>query len=118
VRHTRRIDRQLGHSPTPHGYLARRFSLRNAIAQAPPAFTLVVTITMAIAIGATTTMMSVVNAAIIRPLPFPGAERLVFARGFLAREQSLRGISYLEARDWRAKSRASRVAPHAALKGD
>lgn len=71
-----------------------------------PAFALVVIITMAIAIGATTTMMSVVNAAIVRQLPFPGAERLVFARGFRVREQSLRGISYLEAMDWRAKSRA------------
>lgn len=71
-----------------------------------PAFTLVITITMAIAIGATTTMLSVVNAAIVRPLLFPEAQRLVFAQGFLEREQSLRGISYPEAMDWRAMSHA------------
>jgi putative ABC transport system permease protein len=67
---------------------------------------LVVIGTMAVAIAATTTMLSVVNAAILRPLPFHEPERLVFAQGFVGREQALRGLSFLETVDWRTMSRA------------
>ena len=81
-----------------------RFALRSL--RRSPSFALVVIVTIAIAIGATTTMMTIVNAAIVRPLPFPDAERLVFARGFVGREQAPRGLSYLEAMDWRAMNRA------------
>jgi putative ABC transport system permease protein len=71
-----------------------------------PAFAFVVIVTMAIAIGATTAMMGVVNAAIIRPLPFREPEQLVFAEGLVGREQATRGVSFLEAQDWRVRSRA------------
>ena len=71
-----------------------------------PAFALIVIVTIAIAIGATTTMLGIVNAAIVRPLPFREADQLVFAQGFARREQALRGVSYLEAMDWRAMNRA------------
>jgi putative ABC transport system permease protein len=71
-----------------------------------PAFAFVVIGTMAVAIGATTTMMGVVDAAIVRPLPFHDAPRLVLAQGYVSREQDIRGISYLEAMDWRSMSRA------------
>ncbi|HEX6053373.1 MAG TPA: ABC transporter permease [Gemmatimonadaceae bacterium] len=81
-----------------------RFAIRSLGRR--PAFALVVITTIAVAIGATTTMMSVVNAALVSPLPFPDAERLVVARGFVPREQSTRGISYLEAMDWQARSHA------------
>ena len=40
-------------------------------------FTLTVALTMALAIGANITMFSVVNAVILRPLPFRGADRIV-----------------------------------------
>jgi predicted permease len=80
-----------------------RFALRSL--SRSPAFALVVIVTIAIAIAATTTMMSVVNAAIVRPLPFQEAAQLVFAQGFARRDQALRGVSYLEAMDWRAMSR-------------
>jgi putative ABC transport system permease protein len=68
-------------------------------------FAIVVIVTTAIAIAATTTMLGVVNATIVRPLPFPDAKQLVFAQGFLGREQAVRGLSYLETVDWRAMSR-------------
>ncbi len=42
-----------------------------------PGFSMVVVITLALAIGATTTIYSVVNGVLLRPLPFPDQDRLL-----------------------------------------
>src|SRR5215510_10973729 len=42
-----------------------------------PAYTVVVLLTLAVGIGATTAMFSVINGVLIRPLPYPAADRLV-----------------------------------------
>ena len=81
-----------------------RFAMRSF--RRSPAFTVVVVATIAIAIGATTTVLSVVNAALVRPLPFQDSERIVIGQGFVRSEGSVRGLSYQEAMDWRAMSRA------------
>src|SRR6187551_3842519 len=48
---------------------------------ATPAFTLVVIATLALGIGATAATFSIVDAAVLRPLPFPNADALVRVRG-------------------------------------
>jgi predicted permease len=55
-----------------------RYAIRRLMAT--PAFTLVVIATLALGIGATAATFSIVDAAVLRPLPFPDADALVRVR--------------------------------------
>src|ERR1044071_4580029 len=56
-----------------------RYGIRSLLKQ--PAFTLIAIATLALAIGANTAMFTVVNALLLRPLPYPNADRIVVLEG-------------------------------------
>jgi len=66
-----------------------------------PAFAAAVIVTLALGIGATTAIVSVVNGVLLRPLPFPAPDRLVLVSGQdpQGRTPTLFGPDFEEARD-------------------
>jgi predicted permease len=75
-----------------------------------PGFALAALLCLALGIGATTAIFSVVNTILLQPLPFPDSDRLVrlaenvppAARG---RPLMQRGLTFSEFLDWRAQSK-------------
>jgi putative ABC transport system permease protein len=72
-----------------------------------PAFALVAIAALAIGIGATTTLFSVVDGVLLRPLPYPEAGRLVLVSRHFARSNFPYGnLCVADYLDWRAANRA------------
>jgi predicted permease len=77
-------------------YAAR--GLRNT-----PGFTLTAVLTLAIGISGTTAVFSVINGVLLRPLPYPDADRLVAVSNVFPKDESLLGlVSGSDVANWRA----------------
>lgn len=70
-----------------------------------PAFTVVALCTLALGIGATTAIFTVVNGVLLRPLPFPEPDRLVVVRERSADVHPATPVSPQTYLDWRARAR-------------
>ena len=77
-----------------------RFGMRMLLKH--PGFTCVAVLTLALGIGANTAIFSVVNAVLLRPLPYPESDRLMFLSERSQRIESV-SVSWPNYLDWRAR---------------
>ena len=89
-----------------------RFAFRTLLRT--PGFTLVALITFALGIGANTAIFSVVNAVLIRPLPYPNAGRVVRLFETMQEQPGFSSVNYLNFQDWKRSATNSfeRIAPY------
>jgi len=81
-----------------------RYGLRTLLKK--PGFTAVAVITLALGIGANTAIFSVMNAILLRPLPYPKADQLVVLWAAAPeRGASKNPVSALDFDDWRTQNR-------------
>ena len=88
-------------------WLDVRYSIR--ILRKNPALAWIAILVLALGIGASTAIFSVVNAVLIRPLPYRDPSRLVAISSMLQREGKVRTfptVSLTEVEGWRAESRS------------
>jgi putative ABC transport system permease protein len=82
------------------GTLAQDVRLAAAMLRRRRGFTATVVLVVALGVGANTALFSVVDAVLLRPLPFPAADRLVHLATANRSEGRQAGVSYPDFADW------------------
>jgi len=85
-----------------------RYALRTF--RQKPGFVATVLLILALGIGATTAMFTVINSVLLRPLPFPEPDRIVVLHGFVKDFGELWGFSYPDFTEIQHSTRTARLA--------
>ena len=80
-----------------------RFAVRGLIKR--PGFTAITLLALALGIGANTAIFSLVNAVVLKPLPFPESERLVWVYGNIRNGGNRASVSPLDFLDYRNQNK-------------
>src|SRR5690349_9500070 len=80
-----------------------RFAIRSLVKR--PGFTAITLIALALGIGANTAIFSLVNAVILRPLPYPDSDRLIWMYGNIRNGGNRASVSPLDFLDYRNQNK-------------